>query len=408
MFWTEANRLIFSGTTGEDILPVIAALHNLINKQGYSDIILDFARLDKINNSYMLPLVATARLYRKQKIEFTIALPVDIKCSNLVVNTNWAHLIAPESFDPMDEKNVQHLSAIQYLNGDEQFIAVNRCMDVILKSLKGLDRGRVKALEWSLNEITDNVLNHAESPIGGIVQVVTNAKLGWVDFYECDASVGIPKTLRQGRPELKDDASALRQAIEEGVTRNRSTNQGNGLYGTFKCCEVSGGSFNVLTGRVSLHFVPGSLNVTTNQIPLNGTFIHASIRYDIENLLERALIFKGRQHDPGNDYIERVYLISGESISFSVLNELDSFGTRVAGRLARTKIENLMDNKKRTIEFDFEGIHLISSSFADEVFGFIFAELGPIRFGNLCQFKNVDPTVQALIDRSIYQRMKQA
>jgi hypothetical protein len=146
MFWTEANRLIFSGSTGEDILPVIAALHNLINKQGYSDIILDFARLDKINTSYMLPLVATARSYRKQKIDFTIELPADIKSSNLIVNTNWAHLIAPESFDPMDEKNVQHLSAIQYLNGDEQFIAVNRCMDVILKSLKGLDRGRVKAL----------------------------------------------------------------------------------------------------------------------------------------------------------------------------------------------------------------------------------------------------------------------
>ena len=76
--------------------------------------------------------------------------------------------------------------------------------------------------------------------------------------------------------------------------------------------------------------------------------------------------------------------------------------------MARTKIENLMDNKKCTIEFDFKGIHLISSSFADEVFGLLFAELGPIRFGNLCQFKNVDPTVQALIDRSIYQRMKQS
>ena len=407
MFWTELNRLNFSGSPGEDVLPVIAALHNLINKQGYRDIILDFGRLDKISSVYMLPLVVSARSYRKQNVDFAIALPNDAKCANLIINTNWAHLIAPETFDPMDNKNIHHLSALQYLSEDEQFAAVDRCMDVILKSLKGLDRARVKALEWSLNEITDNVLNHAESPIGGIVQVVTNYKPGKVDFYVCDAGVGIPRTLRQGRPELKDDVSALRQAIEEGVTRNRATNQGNGLYGTFKCCEVSGGSFEILTGRVSLRFVPGSLNVTTNQIPFTGTFIHASIRYDIENLLERALVFKGRQHDPGNDYIERVYLNSGKSISFSVRNELNSFGTRVAGRLARTKIENLMDDRKRPIEFDFEGIHLISSSFADEVFGFLFAELGPIRFGNLCQFKNVDPTVQALIDRAIYQRMRQ-
>ena len=73
MFWTESNRLVFSGSTGEDILPVIAALHNLINKQGYRDIILDFARLDKISSGYMLPFVATARAYRRQQIYFTIA-----------------------------------------------------------------------------------------------------------------------------------------------------------------------------------------------------------------------------------------------------------------------------------------------------------------------------------------------
>jgi STAS-like domain of unknown function (DUF4325) len=65
-------------------------------------------------------------------------------------------------------------------------------------------------------------------------------------------------------------------------------------------------------------------------------------------------------------------------------------GTRAAGRLARTKIENLMDNGRVSIEFDFEDIFLISSSFADEVFGMLFKRLGPLHFGMPCKFKNVD------------------
>ncbi|MGE3145013.1 MAG: STAS-like domain-containing protein [Pseudorhodoplanes sp.] len=66
-----------------------------------------------------------------------------------------------------------------------------------------------------------------------------------------------------------------------------------------------------------------------------------------------------------------------------------------------------MDRGTTPIEFDFSGVHLISSSFADEVFGKLFVDLGPIRFGQLCKFTRVDPTVQNLIDRAIAQRMRQ-
>ena len=58
------------------------------------------------------------------------------------------------------------------------------------------------------------------------------------------------------------------------------------------------------------------------------------------------------------------------------------------------------------IEFLEGEVQLISSSFADEVFGKLFIGLGPIRFGQLCRFTNIDTTVQKLIDRAIEQRMK--
>lgn len=403
----EGNTLHFMGKTGDDVLPATAALHNLITKQGYKDITLDFTQSTYLSPSYMLPLAATARSYRLDKVDFEILMPAERKQAGLMQNTNWAHLISPETFEARDEKNINHLSAVQYLNADDQFNAVDRSMNVILQNSPGLDRSRLKALEWSLNEITDNVLNHAESKIGGIVQVVTYPKKQCVEFYVCDAGIGIPRSLRQGRPEIDNDVRAVRAAIEEGITRNGLTNQGNGLFGTFKCCEVSRGEFDVLTGMVRLAHKPGELQASKNDIPFHGTFIRASINYGYEMLLEKALIFKGKHHDPATDYIERIYEDSPHHIKFQVATELDAFGSRTAGVKARTKIENLMNNRRDSILFNFENIHLISSSFADEVFGRLFVELGPLSFSQLCKFEKVEPTVKRLIDRAIEQRMKQ-
>jgi hypothetical protein len=402
---TENNVLHLVGDTGRDPLQATAALFGLVHKLGYQDIVLDLSKVTFFRPSFMVPFVTQARAYRLEKVDFDITFPEDSRAANLLLNANWAHLICPEKYDTRADFNRNHLSAIQYLNAEEHYTAVDRCINVVLQTIQGLDRSRIKALEWSLNEITDNVLNHAESPIGGILQVTTFPKSQTIEFYVCDGGLSIPRTLRQGRPELLDDVRALRAAVEEGVTRDRNTNQGNGLFGTFKCCEVSGGQFDILSGNVVLRHRPGELHATRNAIPFKGTFVRACINCSFEQLLEKALVFKGKPHDPGFDFVERMYQAVTDDINFVVAKELDAFGSREAGRLARTKIENLMDKFTNPIVFDFSDVHLISSSFADEVFGKLFANLGPLRFGHLCKFKNVDVTVQKLIDRAIEQRL---
>jgi len=51
---------------------------------------------------------------------------------------------------------------------------------------------------------------------------------------------------------------------------------------------------------------------------------------------------------------------------------------------------------------DFNGVGVISSSFADEVFGRLFVEMGPCAF----MTRIVDQTVEGLIDRAIVQRTR--
>jgi len=402
---SDGNRIYFDGRVQGDPLPGTAALHNLIRKLGYQDIVLDFRQSRFLSAEFMLPFTTMCRLYRQEKVDFEFIMPEDRPTANLMINTNWAHLVAPEKFESKQDKNIHHLSARQYFTPDEHFRAVDDSISVILSSVPGIDRSKLKALEWALNEITDNVLNHADSPVGGVMQVMTFPTRRRIEFFVCDAGMTIPRSLRSGKPDIADDTSALRAAIEEGVTRNKITNQGNGLFGTFKCCEVSGGEFDIISGNVLLKHRPGELRVQRTQIPFSGTYVRAAIGYDFEKLLEKALVFGGKAHDPAFDYIERIYHLSSDCVAFKVKEELNAFGSRGAGKHARTKIENLMDGGRMPIEFDFSDVRLISSSFADEVFGQLFLTLGPVRFGQLCRFKGVDTTVQALIDRAIMQRM---
>lgn len=404
--FTESNTLHFPKSCSGDPLPVAAALHGMIIKSGYSDIVLDFSEVEFFSPSFMLPLVTLCRDYRSSKIDFEIKLPRMAKSLNLLVNSNWGFLILPEKFSDRSEANQRHLSALQFKTADDHFAAVDKSMNLILQTAAGLKRDMLKALEWALNEVSDNVLNHSESKVGGILQVITFPIRHRVDFYVVDSGVTIPASLRSARF-VSTDEEALGLAITEGVTRNSETNQGNGLYGTSRIAEMSGGEFEILSGNAHLTFARKQLRTSHHTIPFKGTFVKASIDYSHEKLLEKALIFNGKPHTPANDFVDRVYSNDNAASVFVVKKELHSFGSREAGRAGRIKITNLMEGNARPVICDFSGISLISSSFADEVFGKLFVELGPLAFSRLCQFQNVDSTVRGLIDRAVLLRIKQ-
>ena len=93
-------------------------------------------------------------------------------------------------------------------------------------------------------------------------------------------------------------------------------------------------------------------------------------------------------------------------IVFSVKNEArGDIGSRHGGRRIRQVIENLLRDQV-TVFIDFKGVGVISSSFADEVFGRLFVSLGPRGFMRRVEIVNAAPTVEGLIDRAILQRAR--
>jgi hypothetical protein len=400
------NRIALSGVLRiEDLYKPLAVLHHAV-QAGYQDIVLDFSKCTAAFAGPMLGLCCRALKLRGEQIEVAVVPPENSDLARHFRNTNWAHLLDPENNPPSAFKGFTLVPATQFRNVEEQQQAVNRIVNAILGAIPTLERKEFAALEWSVNEITDNVLVHSRSPFGGLVQVSTFHKASKrVEYIVADGGVGIPVTLRQADASLSD-AAALELAIREGVTRDKAVGQGNGLFGSYQICSRSLGFFQLESGHGKLAFtVREGLHVNTESVPFDGTLVAAQIDFSNPLLLSEALSFGGKPHEP-TDFVETHYeQPQGNDVLFLVKDEATSFGSRVAGTPVRNKLFNLAHMCSGRIAIDFSDVPLVSSSFADEALGKLFAELGPVGFVQKFELRNVAPTVQQLLDKAIAQRM---
>ena len=350
----------------------------------------------------MLPLMPVITKYREDShIDFRLIDSMDDGLKRLFVNTNWAHHIDPDTYRPSSHEG-GHVPALQFGNDDSQGEILDRIMELVLGNLQ-TDRSTLKAVEWSLGEIMDNVSSHAKSSIGGFVQATAYRHQNAVEFVVADAGIGIPESMGMN----DDDQAALQKVINEGVTRDRTRNAGNGLFGSYQVAVLSNGAFEIRSGFGVLYLTGNSEIVSRNlNVPYKGTSVRCKIGLDEHGLLDRALRFKAVPHDPPYDYVERTLEDERGELFIEMKDRArHDFSSRHGGRRIRKIFENLL-REQRSLILDFSGVGVISSSFADEVFGRLFVDMGPRAFMTRIVMRHVDPTVEGLIDRAIVQRIK--
>jgi hypothetical protein len=385
----------------------IGAVRELAVDRGYMDIILDFSNCTFTHAPPMLALATATEYYRDNKIDFELILPNDENLNRLFRNSNWAHIIEPEKYTHSEFTSPVHLPTLRYRTSDEQHRIVDDILNKILGSITDFNRSHFKAIEWSINEITDNVLVHSESSRGGLVQLTSMKNAKKVEFVVCDSGIGIPKSLKSSGLKIGSDVDALARAIEQGVTRDKSIGQGNGLYGSYQIAVKSGANFSLHSGNATLYYAPKTgMHTRRESVFLPGAVVVCAIDYTQPLLLEEALNIKSRGYVPV-DMIELKYEATADgNIAFVLKEESGSFGSRPAGTPVRNKLKNLIGFLERNkVVVDFTDIHLVSSSFADEVFGKLFLELGPVEFSTKLELKNIDPIVKLLVEKAIMQRV---
>jgi hypothetical protein len=329
----------------------------------------------------------------------------------LFANTNWGFYIDDKIFPKSTFKGYSHIPVTRFRDPDEQQEAVSQITNIMLGALPGIERSDLSSFEWCLNEITDNVLVHSSSKVGGIVQVTTFNKFSKkIQFVVADAGSGIPKSLKQNKIyRSAPDTELLDISRREGITRDNKIGQGNGLFGCFEICDKSLGSFNLVSGYASLTLMYKNSRsfYTKKEIsPYEGTLVVATIDFSQKNLLSNALKFNGK----AKSFIDMVELKheseDEEILYYNLSDDYIYFGSRHGGSFVRNKLLNLfrISGFKYAV-VSFENINLISSSFADEAFGKMIFEIGESDFLEKFSFININPLVKEILDKSILQRL---
>lgn len=405
------NEAIFHGKVNQNSQHDFSIFAHNARRQHRSDLTLDFSDVTHAYPNSMVPLIAEVQGLIADGNKIRCILPRDEQVRRLFRNTNWAHFLSPDDHDPSETVFNRHLAVQQFRDLNSQQAVVNNLIDVTMRTLE-LERPVLQGLEWSLNEITDNVLNHADSTVGGFVQLTTFKESRRLDFCVADRGRGIMSSLRESRPRLQRDVDAIAEAVKAGVTRNKDIGQGNGLSGTLKIVLAASGLMTILSGKGELTWSPTDARTTelTRESRFDGTVVDVQFSIDAQLDLASVLSF-GVNSTPYRpvDIVELKYLSDdSRRLTMRIQDEAGGFGSRKSGIQVRTKCKNLMGAEPDCLMvIDWDGIQMISSSFADEFVGKLFAELGPMGFMNRVRQVNAIPVVHALLDRAIMQRISQ-
>ena len=220
--------------------------------------------------------------------------------------------------------------------------------DLVMSELQ-LSRDALTGLEWTFQELTDNVLNHSEAPAGGVAQAAVFPRNQEIHFIVADAGMGILNSLREGFPALQTDGEAVGEAVKAGVTRNPEFGQGNGLAGSLSIATASHGRLQIVSGQAYFQvFVDGESDSVQERTADRGIDAHyhgtvVYLRLDLSRpfSLVEALNFGEGPHRP-IDLVGTKYQTDDLNLSLHVATETVGFGSRESGRSLRNKCMNLL------------------------------------------------------------------
>jgi hypothetical protein len=362
---------------------------------GYEIIDLDFSNVNAIFPNAGVPISGLMEFFETTGIEFIYDdAPQIIK--PLKVSTNC------ESF------NRGVLNKIWKFENSSD---IGKLVDSFINELSKCDKfekGVLNALEWSINEVMDNVIQHSNYSHGYVMgQIHKNSK--HVAFTIFDTGQGIYNSLKNTVHSPKYVLDALTLCIKEGVTRDKSKGQGNGMYGLHSVVKENDGSLVITSGSGSYIFSNGDVK-TYKGLPYPSydnscTTIDFQIDYNKPISIENALPFKNYKFVSLR--IDNLETEFGD-ILYNLKEKAQGTGTRQSGERIRTEIGNIIRDTQKIIIIDFQGIAVISSSFADELIGKMVVEYGFFNFNNIIRMINMNDLCQTIVQRSVAQRMSES
>lgn len=377
----------------------LVAVHKGI-EAGFNDFQLDFSEVKAVFPNAANPIAGIIHYHRANGINFTR------KDHNGIVEK--IGLLEPKQIPSSAQPgDIFPLNQIWIFETSQELYTLVDSYVIELSKTDQFEDGVLNSISWCLNEITENVLNHSGASVGFIMGQTHRASKH-VAFSIYDYGMGLYNSLKDSKHKPKDTRESILLAIREGVTRDPSAGAGNGLFGMHEVVRLNKGSISILTGNTHYYFANDSTSFKDKQIYLSphNQALSIDFQLDYKNKVSLSDIFKfkGNAYKFINLRIENLENDRGE-IEYPLHDHKAGFGSRKSGAMVRNDVMNIHKESNQTIVLNFTGISIISSSFADELIGKLMVEYGIYKFNNLFRLKGLNDLNQAIIQRSVIQRL---
>lgn len=247
--------------------------------QEYPNTILtiDFSNCDFLYPDYALILLCAIKYIESKGTEVHGKIKLDKNKSI------YAFLLKMDFF-----KNLNlELPKIENPYTDNSFIEIQRYTSenqievlhkiiLMLREKSNMDDDVFTGLDYCLNEILDNILNHSKENEGWVVAQYFG-KLNQIRLMVVDHGIGIQKALNEKHNFNEDEA--LQKCIISGVTNGRG--QGHGLYATSLFAKENKGWLSIVSGNYKLDVSENETSIS--QIKhWQGTCVYLRINTNIE------------------------------------------------------------------------------------------------------------------------------
>ena len=280
---------------------------------------------------------------------------------------------------------------------EDSYNVTDKICDLVLRHFED-GRKFLPAMEWMVNELTDNIIIHAEAPVPGVVCAQFYPSQKRIEIGICDMGLGLRGSLGTSR-EIETYQEALKLALKRGVTRDPEVGMGYGMAGSLEISKVNEGDFSLWSGGATFEVKNGQ-EVGYNEIKsVKGTGLALSVRTDRPVQLADTWIGGG---DWG--FIENQADRLEEGGGMDITQECANTGSRPPGKYLRRKIVALLPEMESPLVLDFSNVRAASSSFLDELLGRLAFEFGTDVFPKKIQLVGMNETIKRLANVVIAQR----
>jgi anti-sigma regulatory factor (Ser/Thr protein kinase) len=381
---------------------IAAGLISRLSKAAQTDepVILDLSGCRNVYPNGTAPAAAILDHFRKRGLKISY-----INQGDFLVRVSFAEPLFVTRGN-LASRNALWNTCWRY-EDDDQIFALSKALieDLIERVEFGI--GVLEALSWCLYEVLDNVLSHARSGSGFVmVQYLRVTRRLLVTV--ADAGIGIHRSFTEGaggfRPRLAKEA--LNLAVSQW-TSSTGERRGNGLFGLARVVEENGGSLELRSGRAVWFSSPNehfSRQVTRdNQIVIDDD--HHCTVVDFQLSVDRPVSLADVLGVAPAYNFEIDPLRDDNGV---VVVQMSQYASKVATRDGaiglRVRLLNYLAEGATSIALDFQGLGVISSSFADETLGRLVEHFGLSEFRRLFHLRNLEGTVEALVNRAIVAR----